>query len=178
MLSPWMIGMRHNILAFVGAILLTGALSACVSTKQHEELKTLNSELRQDLRDQELLLFNTRKDHRTVVMRLEADKSHLQQQLSGTQTQLKLKQEDLKELRQKHEITSAELSKTAANSLDLIEEKKQLNASVIELQGTISTLRDTVKDLQGRVAEAATAAKAQSNDHKPISGDQPSKVPQ
>lgn len=168
--------MRRNIPAFIGAILLTGALSACVSTKQHESLENQHRELKQTLRNQERLLYNAKKHHRTVVKRLEDDKRYIQQQLSETQTQLKLKQEYLKELRQKYKITSDELSKTATNSLALIEEKKQLNITVIKLQGTISTLRDTAKDLQDRLDEAA-AAEAQA-DLTPGSGDQPSKVPQ
>ena len=167
--------MKH-IPAFIWAILLAGALSACVPAKQHEDLKAQHRELRQTLQTKERSLYNARKDHRTVVSRLEADKRQLQQQLSETRTQLTLKQEDLEDLRRKYKIASDELSKTAANSLALIEEKKQLNATIIELQGTISTLRDTVKDLQDRLDEAAAAEAQPGLQGGP--GDQPSKVPQ
>ena len=148
--------MKH-IPAFIWAILLAGALSACVTKQEHKDLQAQHRELNQTLQTQKRKLFEARKDHRTVVTRLEADKRHLQQQLSETRTQLTLKQEDLEDLRRKYKAASDELSKTAANSLALIEEKKQLNATIIELQGTISTLRDTLKDLQLRLDEAAPA---------------------
>ncbi len=167
--------MKH-LPALIWAVLLTGLLSACVTEKQHEDLKAQHRELRQTLQTQEHLLYNARKDHHTVVSRLEADKRHLQQQLSETRTQLTLKQKDFEVLRQKYKAASDELSKTAANSLALIEEKKHLNATIIELQGTISTLRDTVKDLQDRLDEAAPAEAQPSLQGGP--GDQPSKVTQ
>ena len=160
--------MKH-IPAFIAAILLTAALSACVPSKQHENLQTQHRDLKQTLRTQERLFRNAKKDHQTVVSRLEADKRILQKQLSQTRTQLKLKQEDLNDLSRKYKSASDELSKTARNSLALIEEKKQLNTTIIELKGTISTLRDTAKDLQDRLDEAAAQAKPAL---------QPSKVPQ
>lgn len=161
--------MKH-IPALIAAILLTAALSACVPSKQHEDLQAQHRDLTRTLRTQERVFRNAKKDHQTVVSRLEADKRILQRQLSQTRTQLTRKREDLDELSRKYKSASDELSKTAINSLALIEDKKKLNTTIIELRGTISTLRDTAKDLQNRLDEAA-AAQA-----KP--GLQSSKIPQ
>ena len=162
------------ILAFIGAILLAVALSACVSVKQHESLSVQHRELRQTLQTKERLLYNAKKDHRTVVRRLDDHNNRLRQQLSETQKQLKLAQDDLKVLRRDYEITSDELSKMVTDSLDLIEEKRQINDTAIKLKGTISTLRDTAKDLQDRLDEATAAP----SNLQPGSGVLPSKVPQ
>ena len=132
--------MKH-IPAFIWAILLAGALSACVPAKQHEELKAEHRELTQALRTQERLFDDATKEHR--------------QQLTDARKDLRSKKAELNTLRKrytdtqrKYKIASDELSTAAAISLALIEEKRQLNATIIELQATVATLRDTLKDLQ------------------------------
>ena len=141
--------------AFIGAIILAGVLSGCVTAKEHEELETQHRNLKQDLGIQKGLFREASRDHRTV-------ERHLQRQLSDIREQLNISQGELNDLRKNYKIASDELSKTAANSLALIKEKRQLNGTIRKLQGTISTLRDTAKDLQTRLDEA-TAAKTPSD---------------
>ena len=145
--------MKH-LPALVLAVLLAATLSACVPAQQYEDLEAQHRELKQTLRTQERSLNETRKDHNTVVSRLNGENRQLRQELSDTRRQLTLKHKDLEVLREKYRTASDALSKAAASSLALIEEKKQLNARIIQMQGTIATLRDTLKDLQDRLDES------------------------
>ncbi|MCK4850322.1 MAG: hypothetical protein KAT11_03170 [Phycisphaerae bacterium] len=155
--------------ALIWAVLLAGTLSACVTARQHEELQAQHRELKQSLQTQKRLLDDAKKDHLAVVARLRQQLSEAQNDLRNKTTEFDKLWEKYTDTQQKHKIASDELSRSAANSLALIEEKKQLNAAIIELQGTISTLRDTVKDLQDQLDEAAPL--------EPQPGDQPSEVP-
>ena len=148
--------MKH-LPALICALLLAGALSACVPAQQHEELKAQHQQLEQTLRTQKRLLYNAKKDYHTVVDRLEGENHELQQQLSHARTQLRDEQEQLEEFRQKYKIASVELSKAAENSLALIKQKNELKGTIIELQGTIATLQDTVKDLRDRLDQVGPA---------------------
>ena len=161
--------------ALIWAVLLAGTLSACVPARQHEELEAEHHELTQALRTQERLLYDAKKDHRAVVAPLRQQLSEARNDLRNKTTELDKLWKKYTDTQQKYKITSDELSKTAANSLALIEEKKHLNATIIELQGTIATLRDTVKDLQDRLDEAAPVERQAGDQGGP--GDQPSKVP-
>ena len=155
-----------RIVAFIGAIVLAGVLSGCVTAREHEELETQHRNLRQELDTQKGLFREASRDHRTV-------ERHLQRQLSDIREQLKISQGELGDLHKNYQLASDELSKTAANSLALIKDERQLSATIRTLQGTISTLRDTAKDLQTRLDEA-TATKAPSGTEATA----PSKAPQ
>lgn len=139
--------------AFVRVVLLAGLLSACVPAEKYENLKAQNDELEQTLETQKRMSTDADEVH---LLRI----SDLERQLTEARQELEDQEKDLEELRneytdaqQKHRATSDELSKAVTNSLALIQEKNQLNATIIKLQGTIATLKDTVKDLQIQLAE-------------------------
>ena len=152
--------------SFIGAIILAGFLSGCVTAKEHEAIETQHRNLKQELGIQKGLFRKASRDYRTV-------ERHLQRQLSDIREQLKISQGELNDLSKNYKIASDELSELAAKSRTLIEDKKQFNATIRKLQGTISTLRDTAKDLQTRL-DGATAAKTPSGTEPAA----PSKAPQ
>lgn len=141
--------MKH-LPALIAAILLAGALSACVPAKQHEELKAEHHELTQALRTQERLLDDAKKDHDIVVAQL----TNARKDLQSKRTELNTLRQKYTDTQQKYKIASDEVSNAARHSLALIEEKEELTADIIELQATIATLRDTVKNLRLRLAQA------------------------
>ena len=141
--------MKH-LPALIPAILLAGVLSACVPAKQHEELKSEHHQLTQDFQTQKGLLSDAKKEHDIIVAQL----PDALQDLQTKRIELDTLREKYKDTQQMYKIASDEVSNAATHSLALIEEKKQLNARIIELQGTIATLRDTVRDLRLRLAQA------------------------
>ena len=161
--------------ALIWAVLLAGTLSACVAARQHEELEAQHRELKQSLQTQERLLDEAEKEHRAVVARLREQLSEARNDLRNKTTEFDKLWENYRDTQRKYKSVSDELSIATANSLALIEEKKQLNAAIRELQGTIATLRDTVKDLQDQLDEAAPIERQPREQGGP--GGQPSEIP-
>ncbi len=151
-------------------LILAPALTGCVPADQHENLKNERDELRQTLDTRERMLEDARKDAHRAVALIENDNRELKRNLRDTKKELQTKQSQLDDLQGRYKAASDEVSKAAANSLALIKEKNTLNATIIELRGSIATLQDTVKDLQQRLAEATQP--------EPASPAQPAKAPQ
>ena len=141
--------------AILCSLILVAALAGCVPADQHENLRVERDELRQTLKTRQRMLEDARKDALKAVTLLENDKLELQRRWNDAQKDLLAKQSELVSLRTKYKIASEEVSQAAENSLALIKEKNALNANIIELRGSIATLRDTVKDLRQRLAEAS-----------------------
>ena len=151
-------------------LILAPALTGCVPADQHENLKNERDELRQTLDTRERMLEDARKNAHRAVALIENDNRELKRNLRYTKKDLQSKQSQLDDLQGRYRNASDEVSRAAANSLDLIKEKNALNATIIELRGSIATLQDTVKDLRQRLAEATQP--------EPESSDQPAQAPQ
>lgn len=153
--------MKH-LSVLIAVALLAGFLNACVPAQKYDNLKAQNDELEQAIVTQRRMGEDADTRQLETITELEDRNLKLRQKvtralrdLENQKTDLKELQQEYTELQRKYERTSKELSTAGINSLAFIEEKRELNATIITLRGDIATLKDTVKDLKDQLAKPA-----------------------
>ena len=134
-------------------LVLITLVSGCVPAKRHEELQTQRNDLARDLEATKNRLDAAQKDHLKATGKYEQDLSKLRQQLAAEQRRVDELESQLEPLQKAHDAAAAAAYQSAKDNLSLIGEKKKLTDTIIELKGTILTLRDTIKDLETRLQE-------------------------
>jgi chromosome segregation ATPase len=134
-------------------LVLIAATSGCVPTQRYEQLQAKHDELAQNLEDTKSRLDATHKDHLNASDKYEQNVSNLRQRLAAEQRRAAELKSQLEPLQRAHDAAAAAAYQSAKDNLSLIGKKKKLNDIIIELKGTILTLRDTIKDLETRLQE-------------------------
>jgi len=134
-------------------LVLIAATSGCVTAQRYEQLQAKHDELAQNLETTKSRLDATQKDHLKASDKYEQDVSNLRQRLDAEQRRAAELESQLEPLQKAHDAAAAAAYQSAKDNLSLIGEKKKLNDTIIELKGTILTLRDTIKDLETRLQE-------------------------
>lgn len=147
----------------VGTVVLLAMLigaAGCISAQRYEELQAKHDELAQELGTTKHKYDAAQEDHLKATGKYEASIQSLQEQLTGEQRKVHELQSELGRVQKEYEAVSEAASDSAKANLKLIEEKKELNDSIIKLKGTILTLRDKIKDLQDRLAEQSPTSES------------------
>ena len=144
--------LRLLFLSFLLAALVAAA-SGCVTAQRYEELQAQRNDLARDLEATKSRLDATQKDHLTASDKYEQDVSSLRGQLAAEKRRVDQLESQLEQLQKDYDAATTAAYQSAKDNLSLIGEKKKLNDSIIELKGTILTLRDTIKDLETRLQE-------------------------
>lgn len=134
-------------------VLLTAMACGCVTAQRHENLQAERDELRQSLDTNKQMLEDAKRVHLTAAANYEQNISNLRQQLADKTREANSLRVQLGQLQKEYDAASRAASKVAQDNLALLDEKKELNDSIIELNGTIATLQDTIKDLEARIEE-------------------------
>jgi len=144
--------MRYLSLAIL-LVSLAAATCGCVSAQRYENLQAERNELKQALETNRQMLDAAKKDYLSATATHEQYVSDLQQQLTDEKKKANILQDELGQMQKKYDEASKAASKVAQDNLALLDEKKKLNDTIIELKGTIATLGDTIKDLKTRLEE-------------------------
>ena len=132
------------------------AASGCISGQRYEELRDNRDELAQELETTKHKYEAVQEDHLKATAKYEDSIHSLREQLTAEQRKVNELQSELGRVQKQYEAVSEAASDSAKANLKLIEEKKELNDSVIALKGSILTLRDKIKDLEKRLAEQSS----------------------
>ena len=134
-------------------IFVTLIATGCVPAERYEELQAKHNELAQDLATTKHKLDAAQEDHLKATDRYEQEIHNLREQLTAEQRRANELDAQIKQLQKDYDAATAAASQSAKDNLKLLDEKKELNDSIIELKGTILTLQDRIKDLETRLAE-------------------------
>ena len=137
----------------VPLVFLAIVACGCVTAQRYEELQAKRNELQQDLDTTGLKLDAAQKDHLKASAKYEEVLSSLREQLAAEKRNVSDLQSQLGQLQADYQTAAEAASQSAKDNLSLLDEKKKLNDTIVELKGTILTLRDTIKDLEIRLQE-------------------------
>ena len=140
-------------IAVVSLLLLAVLACGCVTAQRHEELQAKRNELQQDLDTTRLKLDAAQKDYLKASAKYEDDVSSLREQLSAEKRNVSDLDSQLEQLQADYQAATDAASQSAKDNLRLLDEKKKLTDTIVELKGTVLTLRDTIRDLETRLQE-------------------------